>query len=52
MDYIRKILLHYFEELNMDAKVPPDDIQYRVDKCLVDIERAIAARKDFKEGRK
>lgn len=48
MKWMKHIIMHYFIELNNDAPVSDDDLEYRADKLVDDIKRTWSARMDFK----
>lgn len=49
MEWLKQIIVHYFKELNNEAPVADDDLEYRADRMVEDIQRTLSARKDFKE---
>lgn len=49
MEWLKRIIVSYFKELNNEAPVSEDDLEYRADRLVDDIQRTLGARKDFKE---
>lgn len=49
MRWLKLIIQKYLEELNNEAPVSQDDIEYRANKMIDDIQKTLNARKDFKE---
>lgn len=49
MQWAKNIILQYFKELNRQAPVCQEELEYRANKLINDIERTSKARKDFKE---
>lgn len=49
MEWLKKIIVSHLKDLNQVAPSDDVDIEYRADKMILDIEKALSARKDFKE---
>ena len=48
MGWMKKTILKYMKELNAEAPVPEDDLEFRAKKLVEDLQRALSARLDFK----
>ena len=52
MTWMKKIILQYMEELNKDAPVDEEDLEYRANGLVSHITRLSRARRDFQPERK
>lgn len=51
MNWMKNTIMHYMKELNTEAPINDEDLEYRVDKLIKDLERTMSARRDFKPGK-
>ena len=51
MKWMKHIIMHYFIELNNEGPVDDEDLEFRADNLVADIERTLSARMDFKPGK-
>lgn len=57
MEWLKKIIVHYLvdivdDERNNICKIDYEDIDYRADRMIEEIQRTLSARLDFKEEKK
>lgn len=57
MEWLKKIIVHYLvdivdDERNNICKIDYEDIEYRADRMIEEIQRTLSARLDFKEEKK
>ena len=51
MTWMKKIILQYMEELNKEAPVDEEDLEYRANGLVAHITRLSRARRDFRPER-
>ena len=51
MTWMKPIIIKYFKEIR-NEKPSDEDIEYRADKLVKDLQRTLNARKDFQKGGK
>lgn len=52
MEWMAKLILNYLKEVNRDAPISNEDLQYRANHLTAQINRTSRARRDFRPERK